>query len=81
MLLEAWRHQYNTVRQHSSLGYRPPTPEVLLWPPPPATLRGAVPATPNQPERFNHETNYTGCGLRGACQRPHETSVAVAPVV
>jgi hypothetical protein len=23
---------YNTVRPHSSLGYLPPTPQVLVWP-------------------------------------------------
>ena len=32
VLIEAWRQQYNTVRPHSSLGYRAPAPEVLLWP-------------------------------------------------
>ena len=26
----AWRHHYNTIRPHSSLGYRPPTPEAIL---------------------------------------------------
>ena len=53
VLAERWRKHYNTVRPHSSLGYRPPAPEVLLWPPRPATLKGAVPATPkpNQPPR------------------------------
>ena len=25
-LIESWRHHYNTVRPHSSLGYRPPAP-------------------------------------------------------
>jgi putative transposase len=45
ILIEAWRHQYNTIRPHSSLGYRPPAPEVLLWPAPPAALNGALPAT------------------------------------
>ena len=34
VLIEAWRRQYNTIRPHSSLGYRPPAPEVLIWPPP-----------------------------------------------
>jgi putative transposase len=46
VLLEAWRRHYNAVRPHSSLGYRPPAPEVLLWPSPPATLKGVVKATP-----------------------------------
>jgi len=52
VLIEQWRTHYNTVRPHSSLGYRPPAPEVLLLgmpvppsrpgptgsPPPPATM-------------------------------------------
>ena len=52
VLIEHWRVHYNTVRPHSSLGYRPPAPEVILScmpmppgnpeptgsPPPPATM-------------------------------------------
>ncbi len=30
VLIERWRHEYNTVRPHSSLGYRPPAPEAML---------------------------------------------------
>lgn len=30
ILIEMWRRQYNTVRPHSALGYRPPTP-AALW--------------------------------------------------
>ncbi len=30
MLIESWRHHYNTVRPHSSLGYRPPAPQTVL---------------------------------------------------
>ncbi len=30
ILIEQWRHEYNTVRPHSSLGYRPPPPVVKL---------------------------------------------------
>jgi transposase InsO family protein len=45
ILIEAWRRQYNTIRPHSSLGYRPPAPKVLMWPAPPAALNGALPAT------------------------------------
>lgn len=30
VLVERWRMQYNTVRPHSALGYRPPVPEVWL---------------------------------------------------
>jgi len=30
VLIEAWRRHYNTVRPHSSLGYRPPAPETIV---------------------------------------------------
>ncbi len=30
VLIERWRREYNTVRPHSSLGYRPPAPEATL---------------------------------------------------
>lgn len=30
VLIEGWRRHYNTVRPHSSLGYRPPAPETVL---------------------------------------------------
>ena len=44
IVIETWRRHYNTKRPHSSLGYRPPAPEVIQWP---ATPSGAVPpATP-----------------------------------
>ena len=36
VLIEAWRRHYNTVRPHSSLGYRPPAPEAAT-PPLPAS--------------------------------------------
>ena len=29
VLIENWRKEYNTVRPHSSLGYRPPAPEAV----------------------------------------------------
>lgn len=32
--IENWRRHYNTVRPRSSLGYRPPAPEALVWPAP-----------------------------------------------
>lgn len=34
ILIEAWRRHYNTVRPHSSLGYRAPAPEAVPWPVP-----------------------------------------------
>jgi transposase InsO family protein len=39
VLIERWRRLYNSVRPHSSLGYRPPAPEAML--PTPAALRSA----------------------------------------
>ncbi|WP_430449681.1 IS3 family transposase [Rhodophyticola sp.] len=33
VVIEAWRVHYNTARPHSSLGYRPPAPQALHWPP------------------------------------------------
>ena len=32
ILVEQWRKEYNTVRLHSSLGYRPPVPETIRPP-------------------------------------------------
>ena len=44
IVIESWRRHYNTVRPHSSLNYKPPTPEALQWP---AAQPGpASPATP-----------------------------------
>lgn len=33
VLVDQWRRHYNTVRPHSSLGYRPPAPEAIQPPP------------------------------------------------
>ena len=30
VLIEQWRREYNQVRPHSSLGYRPPAPEAVI---------------------------------------------------
>ena len=38
VLIERWRQEYNTIRPHSSLGYKPPAPEVLVV----APLAGSV---------------------------------------
>ncbi len=43
VLIEQWRKHYNTVRPHSSLGHRPPAPEVVLSKvPPPASPPGSA---------------------------------------
>ena len=43
VLIERWRQHYNTIRPHSSLGYRPPAPVTILPPgarsPYPETVR------------------------------------------
>jgi transposase InsO family protein len=52
VLIERYRVRYNTVRPHSSLGYRPPAPEAIVpWTPAlgasllgPASMAGAVEA-------------------------------------
>ena len=33
VLIEMWRKEYNTIRPHSSLGYRPPVPETVVLQP------------------------------------------------
>lgn len=33
IVIEGWRQHYNTRRPHSSLGYRPPAPIAVVWPP------------------------------------------------
>ena len=38
ILIERWRREYNTVRPHSALGYRPPAPEAIS----PAPLSGLI---------------------------------------
>jgi transposase InsO family protein len=48
IVIESWRHHYNTKRPHASLGYRAPAPEVFVpvlaaWPS--ARLQTAPPAT------------------------------------
>ena len=36
VVIEQWRKDYNTIRPHSSLGYQPPAPQVVIWPPEPS---------------------------------------------
>lgn len=45
VLIEQWRQHYNTVRPHSSLGYKPPAPESIL---PPASVLAYAPLQPAQ---------------------------------
>ncbi|WP_088653036.1 IS3 family transposase [Marinibacterium profundimaris] len=50
IIIESWRRHYNTRRPHSSLGYKPPAPVVVLWPAsPPGTASPATPAVAPRP--------------------------------
>lgn len=40
VIIEAWRCYNDTERPHSSLGYKPPAPEAIIWSAPP---RGSAP--------------------------------------
>ncbi len=41
ILIERWRREYNTVRPHSALGYRPPAPETIM-----PAMRGSLEMSP-----------------------------------
>ena len=45
-VIEAWLRHYNTVRPHSSLGYRPPAPQTTVWPPDQPASKGMVQMMP-----------------------------------
>jgi putative transposase len=51
VLIERWRRHYNTVRPHSSLGYRPPAPETILPPAFDLSCASLRPARTLAPER------------------------------
>ena len=46
VLIECWRRHYNTIRPHSSLGYRPPAPETVLLSASPLAYPSPRPAEP-----------------------------------
>ena len=47
IVIERWRREYNTIRPHSSLGYRPPAPETFCRPIRPAHLEWLPPDRPS----------------------------------
>ena len=51
IIIEQWRREYNTIRPHTSLGYRPPAPETIR----PADLASAIWRL--QPDRPSIEDN------------------------
>lgn len=52
IIIENWRCHYNTVRPHSSLGYKPPAPETIK----PANLAPAIWGLP--PDRPSIESDF-----------------------
>ena len=76
MLIERWRHHYNTIRPHSSLGYRPPAPETIL-PNAPNSNLSAGPLFGGRPGRSGHSLPDRGPAIvedahfqeDGACLR------------
>ncbi len=64
VLIEQWRVHDNTVRPHSSLGYRPPAPEVVLMAPP--MLPGLPGPTGSAPTQARHALIFRPDHLVGA---------------
>ena len=60
VLIERWRIHYNTVRPHSSLGYRPPAPQALQVEPP---LAGSASFAPLATLRPPTACVQSGAGL------------------
>jgi transposase InsO family protein len=51
VLIERWRREYNTIRPHSALGYRPPAPEARQL----CSFASAAPSLTNTAELFIHK--------------------------
>src|ERR1700756_1188866 len=68
VLAERWRVHYNTIRPHSSLGYRPPAPEAWM----PSTsrglseLRGRCATLTSHWHKTSGNPPLTRCGQTGA---------------
>jgi len=63
VLIERWRQEYNTIRPHSSLGYRPPAPEAVQpWSSRSAALQLQTTAEEQDPANSNLNTGIFGGG-------------------
>ena len=63
VVIEQWRTHDNSIRPHSSLGYRPPAPEVVIWPAEPSgSVPSARPAIVTRPTMHELRTWATGWG-------------------
>ncbi len=63
IVIEGWRHHYNTRRPHSSLGYRPPAPPALVWPA--ARAKPASPAASTVADKPTMHENKNRVHLMG----------------
>ena len=65
VLAERWRVHYNTVRPHSSLGYRPPAPAGMAWHKQPGAWRSGkqrtLPTSPHPRLRRRRSYNQARC--------------------
>jgi hypothetical protein len=81
--IENWRRHYNTIRPHSSLGYRPPAPDAFT-PARPAPQSG--PAAPHATQRLPRRRDQRifssrpdrWCGIAGPDPRERWPSLLVA---
>ena len=71
VLIDRWRREYNRVRPHSSLGYRPPAPETIEWTPQ---------ATQSKPLLYSCWTNITTGTKPGGWSSSLRDVVAVASI-
>ena len=65
VLIERWRQEFNRLRPHSSLGYRPPAPETIWLKPAPLRSTGF-----NQPLLTPHYWDTEQCAVRGQLDSP-----------
>ena len=61
ILIERWRHHYNTVRPHSALRYRPPAPESII----PIDHRPTMHKHSNWTTRWGHSSCTARCKCVG----------------
>jgi putative transposase len=64
IIIERWRCEYNTIRPHSSLGYRPPAPETILPANPACAIWKLQPDRPSVGTRLYCYIR-SGCALGG----------------
>ena len=69
ILIEQWRIHYNTVRPHSSLGYRPPAPESIV----PMDQRPTMHLQLTRTTRWGHATNLHIADYADSGHQPLQT--------